>query len=141
MKVEIVNKNNKKKADLFAKKEWNIFDRERDYRWEKERKYSFVVYDGDKIIGFSSFKIKGGAAYLSQLLVSKNNRKKGIGELLIKNFENFSKRKKCHIAYLDTSKKHKEAIRFYKKMGYKIVAQLKNNKFHLMWYTLEKKLK
>lgn len=140
MKIKIVNKDNKKEVDLFEKKEWKLFDKGTGHR-HKEKKYSFAVYDGNKIIGYSKFKIVGGAAHLSQLLISKKYRRKGIGELLMKNFEDFSKKKKCHIAYLDASERHKEAINFYKKMGYKRVAKLKNNEFHITWYVLEKELK
>lgn len=140
MKIIKVNKGNKKKLDLFAKKEWKIFNKERGYDW-KETKFFFIAQDEGKILGFVHFKINGGAAYLSQLIVKNNQRGKGIGHLLIKKFEDLAKKKRCHLAYLETSEKHKEALKFYKKHNYKIVAKLKNNKFHLTWYFLIKRLK
>lgn len=138
--LERVDKKNKKETDIFSQKVWRDFNKEKNYKW-KEKKYNFIARKNKKIIGYIEFKILGGAAYLSQLIVSKKIRGKGIGELLLKKFENFSKSKKCHILYLETSEKHKEALRFYKKHGYKIVAKLKDNKFHFDWYYLSKEIK
>ena len=140
MKISKVNKKNKKKLDLFSEKEWKKFNRERGYEWKK-KKFSFIAEDNGKILGFIDFKINGGAAYLSQLIVKNNKRGKGIGHLLIKKFEDFAKKKRCHVAYLETSEKHKEALKFYKKHNYKIAAKLKDNKFHFTWYFLVKRLK
>jgi GNAT superfamily N-acetyltransferase len=61
--------------------------------------------------------------------------------MLLKKFETLAKAKKCHIAYLETSEKHLEALTFYKNHGYKVIARMRNNKFHLTWYFLEKNIK
>ena len=138
--IKEVRKKDKKAVDKFAESEWKKFNQERGYQFN-EKKYLIAAYENKKIMGFASFKINGGASYLSQLLISKKARRKGLGHLLITKFEEISKKKRCHIAYLETSERHKEALKFYKKHGYKIVATLKNNKFHFTWYFLEKKLK
>jgi len=140
MKIQVVNKKNKRGVDLFVKREWKRFDEERGYRWGEEKKYKFVMLENKTPIGFMSFKIRGGAAFLSELIVAKAFRNKGIGSLLIRKFEELAKKKRCHVAYLETSEKHKEAIKFYKKHGYRIIAELKNNKFHLNWYYMSKEL-
>jgi len=140
MKIKKVNKTIKKVVDRFVNKEWGRFNKEKGYLW-KEKKYSFAVFENNKVIGYIEFKINGGAGYLSQLLVLKESRKKGAGKILMDKFEEFLKKYKCHKAYLETSEKHKEALKFYKKLGYKVEAKLKDNKFHFDWYFLTKKLK
>ncbi len=125
--------------DAFATKEWAKFNREKNYKW-KETKHTFAAYDNKKIVGFASLKINGGAAYLSQLIVLKESRRKMVGSKLLEKFEQYAKRNNCHVAYLETSEKHAEALRFYKSHGYKIIARLNNNKFHLTWYFMEKPL-
>ena len=135
----MIDKDNEKKMDTLSRKMWHEFNLKRGYNWN-EKTYKFLVRESAKIVGFVSFKINGGTAYLLQLIVSKKSRKKGIGEILLKKVEDFARNKKCHVVYLDTSDRHKEALEFYKKQHYKIVAKLKNNKFHFTWYYLEKKI-
>jgi ribosomal protein S18 acetylase RimI-like enzyme len=129
-----------KSVDAFATKEWAIFNRERNYKW-KETKHTFAAYEDKKVVGFASLKINGGAAYLSQLIVLKEARRKMIGSILLQKFEQYAKRNNCHVAYLETSERHSEALRFYKRHGYKIMAKLNNNKFHLTWYFMAKPLR
>lgn len=140
MQVKLITKRAEKKtAETFAHNEWKRFNGELAYGWNT-RKYVFAVYQDKKVVGFASLKINGGAAYLSQLIVSKKMRNKGIGDMLLKKFETLAKSKKCHIAYLETSEKHKEALSFYKKRGYDVIAKMNNNKFHLTWYFLGKNI-
>ena len=136
---QITKKHDKKIADTFAHKEWKRFNEKLAYGWNT-KKYTFVVSENKRIIGFSSIKINGGAAYLSQLIVSRDMKGKGVGALLLKKFEDIAKSKKCHIAYLETSEKHKEALKFYRNHGYKILSKLEDNKFHLTWYFFGKKI-
>jgi ribosomal protein S18 acetylase RimI-like enzyme len=140
MQVKLVTKKtDNKKAENFAHKEWKRFNGELAYGWNT-KKYIFAAYQDKKVVGFASLKINGGAAYLSQLIVSKSMRNKGIGDILLRKFEALAKSKKCHIAYLETSEKHKEALSFYKKHGYSVIAKMNNNKFHLTWYFLGKNI-
>ncbi len=136
---QIINNHDKKIADNFAHNEWKLFNKKLAYGWNT-KKYTFVILEDKRIVGYSNIKINGGAAYLSQIIVSKEMRGKGMGDLLLKKFEAIAKNKKCHIAYLETSEKHKEALKFYKNHGYKTIAKLKNNKFHLTWYFLGKEI-
>jgi ribosomal protein S18 acetylase RimI-like enzyme len=140
MQIKLITKKAEKKTvENFAHKEWRRFNRELAYGWNT-KKYVFAAYEGKKVVGFASLKINGGAAYLSQLIVSNSMRSKGIGDMLLRKFEALAKSKKCHIAYLETSEKHKEALTFYKKRGYKLIAKMDNNKFHLTWYFLGKNI-
>ncbi|MBM3234386.1 GNAT family N-acetyltransferase [Candidatus Pacearchaeota archaeon] len=139
MKIIKVNSKNKN-IDKFTKSEWKKFNEERGYKYN-EKKHSFAAFDNKKVAGFISFKINGGAAFISQLIVSRKLRNSGVGSILIKKFEQFARKHKCHIAYLETSERHREALKFYKKHNYKIIATLKNNKFHFNWYIMSKFLK
>ncbi|MEK6859950.1 MAG: GNAT family N-acetyltransferase [Nanoarchaeota archaeon] len=138
IKIIKLNKKDKKSLDSFFKKEWRKFNIKRNYRWNK-KEYNFIAKD-NKILGHIKFNIVGGVAYLSEIIVAESVRGKGVSDLLINKFEEIAKKKKCHLLYLETSEKHTEALRFYKKHNYKIKVKLKDNKFHFTWYFLFKKL-
>ena len=57
--------------------------------------------------------------YILTLCVSKENQGRGVGSLLIKNTENYYKRKGETFLYVDTEEKNIRAIGFYKKTGFK----------------------
>lgn len=138
--IKEVTEIEKEKVEEFTKDEWKKFNKENGYEWKDER-YTFVAYDNRKIVGFARFKINGDVAYLSELITAKATRRKGIGTLLLKKFEEFSISKDCHAAYFETSEKHKDALEFYKKKGYKIITTLPNHRFHATWYFMWKELK
>jgi len=140
MKVIKVNKKNKNSVDKIRSKDWLRYNKEKGYNF-KEKEYSFAVSDNKKFIGYMKFIINSGAGYLDEIIVSKSIRGKGIGKILIKKFENILKKEKCHVAYLKTNEKNIEAIKFYKKGGYRKMCVLKDNISHLDWYYLEKRLK
>ena len=140
MKIKEASGKEVKKINLWKSREWTRFDKDVGYSWE-QKKHVLVAYDNKEIVGFLEFKITGGASYLSELLILKEKRRSGIGTGLLKEFEKISRRERCHVAYLETSTSHKSAIPFYKKNGYKVIAKLKNNKYHLDWCFLEKRLK
>lgn len=140
MKIRKVSTKDKKLVDKFSKKEWSVFNKESGYQWD-EKEYSFIVLENKKIIGLLKFKIIGRASYLVEFIIHKEFRNKRIGKKLFEKFEKFSKEKNCHVLYLETTEKHKEAIKFYKKMGFKKIATLKKNKFKFDCYFFEKKLK
>ena len=139
-KIKLINKKIEEDAERFQKEEWKKFNKERNYKW-KPKRFRLVALKEDKLVGYAKFKINGGASYLSEIIISKKARKSGIGKLLLNKFEEISKKQKCHIIYLKTSEKHKEAVNFYKRNNYKIVAKLKDNEFHFTWYFFEKRLK
>ncbi|MBR9701333.1 GNAT family N-acetyltransferase [Candidatus Pacearchaeota archaeon] len=140
MRIIKASTKDKKLSDKFIKKEWDIFNKERGYQW-REIEHSFIASENKKILGILRFKIIGGASYLSEFIVNKESRNKSVGKKLFEKFEKFSKEKNCHVIYLETTEKHKEAIKFYKKMGFKKIATLKKNKFKFDCYFFEKILK
>jgi ribosomal protein S18 acetylase RimI-like enzyme len=140
MQIKLVPQSKTKRVVYpFSKKEWGLFNRERGYRWDP-KEYTFCAFDGKKVVGFANIEMNGGAAYLAQILVAKSYRRRGIGQMLLDRFEKFSKARRCHVAYLDTTEAHKEALKFYRRNGYKRVAKLSDNRFHLDRYYLSKRL-
>lgn len=140
MKIRETKKEDKKEIDKFEKEEWDKFNRQRGYNWD-EKTSSFVAIENKKIIGFVRIKIVGGAAYIDDLIIKENSRGKGIGKKLLIKIEKFSRKKNCHLIYLETTEKHQGAIKFYKKEGFKKVATLKKNKHNFDCYIFEKRLK
>ena len=130
---------NKKEIDAFNKKEWKVYNKENNYV-HKENKFSFAAYEGKEIIGSINGRTNGGVAYLNSIIVSKKQRKKGIGEVLLKKFEEIAKKNKCHVCLLRTTDKHPTAILFYKKNGYNIEATLNNMYWHVNEYYIIKRL-
>lgn len=139
IKLKRVTDRYKKISKSFSKREWKRFDIERGYSY-KPKKIEFLASQDNKIVGYLNLEILGGAAYLSQLIVKKNLRGTGIGKALLNKFEEIAKKKKCHVAYLNTSEDHKKALEFYKRNGYKIIAIIPNNKFKINWFYLQKEI-
>jgi GNAT superfamily N-acetyltransferase len=129
----------KKKMLKEFEKEWKIFDEEIGIEW-KEKDYCLGAFNKKQLVGYVKFNICGGVGYLHKLIVKKQERRKGIGKTLIEAFEEFCK-DKCHKLTLKTSEKHKTAIKFYKKMGYKKETTLRNDKFGLKWFLMYKSVK
>lgn len=123
----------------FLDSEWSKYNGENDYEFKVTRK-CLVAKEKDKIIGVAKIKILGGTGLLSELIVSKDQRNNGVGSKLIAAFEKICKKMDCHKLYLETSEKHKEAMKFYKKQGYTIEAELKNFKFNSIWYIFIKEI-
>lgn len=140
MKIRKVRKEDEKKVEKFRNSEWEIFHSERNSSWNKKT-ISFVALDGKTIIGFLKIKVGAGVAKLKELIVKKEYRRKKIGARLIEKFEEIAKKEKCHVIYLQTSEKHKEALRFYKKRDYKKITTLKKYEGGFDWYLFEKRLK
>ena len=55
---------------------------------------------------------------ITELVVSKNVRSKGIGKLLIKKMEEYFKSKNCEYIKIDVFSYNENAIKFYEKDGY-----------------------
>ena len=55
---------------------------------------------------------------ISELIISKEARGKGIGKQLMKKIENYFKSIDCEYVFLDVFAYNKNAVEFYKKEGY-----------------------
>ena len=76
-------------------------------------------------IKFSGF---GGFGEVWELVILKKERGKGIGTSLIKKFMDICKKKGIYHIMISTSKSNKEAIKLYKKIGFK-----KSKTYNLYW--------
>ena len=129
MKIKIYFKGSKK-LKAFNKREWPSANFEHfghNQEWNAKR-YVLEAYDEKELVGTLGFKTEAGVAYIGTMLVAQDQRKKGIGRLLMEEAKKISKRDKAHKIYLQTGKDW-QAVRFYKNLGYKITGQLPNHYF------------
>lgn len=137
--IHEVAPSSKKEVDNFKKIEWALSDKEKGLEYTKKTN-ELVAIEEKEIVGYAKYIIVGGTAFLREIIVAKNARKKGIGSALLKEYESRAKKEGCHRCYLETSEKHMIALAFYKKKKYDIIAELKNHKFHDTWYILAKEI-
>ena len=82
-----------------------------------------IAIKDEKMVGVIVFKQEqyweGLSILIEDLVVRKDFQKKGIGKLLINDLEKDAKKKKISAIYFLTHKKA-SAIKFYKKLGYKL---------------------
>lgn len=99
----------------------------------KSQIINLVVEDKSKIFGylegfFVVYDNFYGEGELSKLVVSKEARGKGVGLKLVEEFLKICKDNKVDYVQVTTSKENKEAIRFYKKAGFK-----RSKQVYLYW--------
>lgn len=97
---------------------------------KKENGKCFLAVENDKAIGLVMGIIPGYDEYdyldykcpkrgeVTELVVSKNARGKGIGNELMKVIENYFKEQGCEYSFVDVFAYNKKAIKFYDKKGY-----------------------
>jgi len=82
-----------------------------------------------RFINYSDIKeninLDGNSLNILSIVVDKNFRGKGIGKLLIKEFEDIAKKQNKSFITLSVRKSNKTAIQFYKKLGFKIYKETK----------------
>jgi ribosomal protein S18 acetylase RimI-like enzyme len=87
-----------------------------------EKCYFFVAVHDGKILGYSRmhFYKWNNSAYIITLLVDAEQRRKGIGTLLLKFMEDFAREKRARILLFDTSTDNAPALQLYFKNGFRI---------------------
>jgi ribosomal protein S18 acetylase RimI-like enzyme len=141
MKVKMYKKSGTPRVQSFIDREWQKADTEhfkRRVRWNPAER-TLVAYDKNRIVGAMEFYIAAGVAYPSTLVVAQAHRKEGIGRELMNEIERIAKEKGAHKIYLETGKSW-SAVRFYKKLGYQVTAELPNHFFHVNFLLLTKLL-
>lgn len=76
---------------------------------------AFVQEDKGKIVGFACAHDLGFRAYLSEFIISREYRNKGIGKGLINRIENELSERGCSILISDV---WKDSVAFYKSIGW-----------------------
>ena len=131
----------KEQVKDFSIKEWTKFTKERDYKWDEKIHY-LAAFSGKDILGYAKFIINGGMGELKEIIVRKDLRGERIGSKLMDMYEEFCSEKGCHLLVIRTAPKIMgEGFDLYKKRGYKIEAELKNEKFNFDWVVMFKRLK
>lgn len=109
----------RKASDLELEKAKQIFK----YIQKNENHKVFVAVMGDKIVGSTTLLIEqkfihqgGKVGHIEDVVVSKENQGKGIGEKLIKFVLDYAKQNQCYKTILDCNDDLKP---FYEKLGFK----------------------
>jgi len=89
--------------------------------------FSYIgLYKKNLLIGFMLLKENGKEIWIKHLLVDKNERKKGLGKMLIEKAIN----KKAKEIFTETIKGNKAAIKFFLENNFEILKDdIKNNQF------------
>lgn len=129
-------------ADIkaFNEKQWERADTDhygKPMGWEEKRFALKAVQDG-KIVGCLRLRIEGGVADLSQVIVDKEYRGKGIGKKLVFAAEKLAKKNGCHLVELVTGKDWPAAT-FYEPLGYTLAGEAPNyfHKKDFLWFVKE----
>jgi GNAT superfamily N-acetyltransferase len=121
----------KKETGEWNKKEWHKVDIAhygRHVKW-KEKKFRFKAEEDGKLVGVISGQHESGILYIGQIMTGEGLRGKGIGTMLINKAEDFGKKLGAHQMWLLTGKYWSENT-FYKKLGFKLTANLPDFHFH-----------
>lgn len=100
-------------------------------QWKERMKDTLFAIDGDNLIGMIVYKFENREktshiAWIFGLYVTKEHRRKGMGKKLLGNaIQTINKNPKIEKIKIIADPIQKEAIKLYKKLGFKIVAELK----------------
>jgi len=112
-------------------KEWRLLDHihyGRSIKW-REEEFGFKAVEDGQIVGTIYGRYEPGVVYISNLIIVEKARGKGIGTMLVEKAEGFGRQLGAHRAWLLTGKDWSENL-FYKKLGFKMVAELPDFYFH-----------
>ncbi len=90
----------------------------------KNSKY-IVAKENEEILGFAGIIILPDDVEITNIVVKKEERKKGIGKSLLEKIIEISKETKRNIISLEVNEKNLVAINLYKKFGFEKVGQRK----------------
>ena len=96
---------------------------------QNKKMYCSIIKD-NKIVACASVIIENGFAYLSQVVVQKEERGNGYGKLLCQSLLTQAKQNGAHTMYLQVLQNNDVAINLYKKLGFQ--------KEYSYWYRRQK---
>lgn len=102
--------------------------------WENLH-YVLKSKDGALIGGIVSYLMMNNILNVSVIFIDEKHRGKGYGSMLLEKVEQESKKRGAYISQLDTFD-FQSGLGFYKKHGYKVFAEIKNNPVmgHIKYY-------
>ena len=89
--------------------------------WDIKRRLDISKRNKSTLLVFISFKHVSKYsffAFISELIISKHARIKGVGQKLIKKMEEYFKQINCEYILIDVFAYNKNAIKFYNRQGY-----------------------
>ena len=92
---------------------------------------SVVIKNKSWIVGHISYRIEEKKIHLFNLIIDEKFRRRGLAKLLIENVEKDCCFKQINYITLNVSRKNKEAIMLYKKLGYSILCNKKSKKIKM----------
>ena len=98
----------------------------KNYSEKRGEIISITIKKEGWIIGHISYRIEKGKFHIFHLYIEKKNRNLGLAQKLMKEIEKRSLMNNINTLTLNVMKKNKEALKLYKKLGYKKVG---DNKF------------
>lgn len=93
---------------------------------ENENSKYILVKENKEIVGFGGVWISPVDVQITNIVVRKNKRKKGIGSLLLDKLIEIAKNTKRDNISLEVNEKNVDAIRLYEKYGFKNLGKRKN---------------
>lgn len=81
---------------------------------------AFVVENEGELIGYSMSNIGKEGFHVTNIAISQEHQRKGIGSKLMHMLEAIARECGCNRAYLEVRITNKAAIQMYKRLGYKI---------------------
>ena len=124
-------KENKEKAMVFNEREWqevNDAHFGKGIKWNTTQ-FCFKASENDKTVGLIFGKHESGTIYVSNIIVLKEKRRKGIGTRLMQKAEEFGREFGDHKIWLIAGEHYSETP-FFKKVGFKKETTLPNLFFH-----------
>jgi len=120
--VEVVNSQVEQEKPLYDQREYEenfpLITIDDLLRWENKNGF-LIAKDGESIIAFAAFYLKGNnVLWLSEIVVDSNMQKKGVGSTLLSAVENEAIKFGASAIALETQKRFSWAIEFYKKNNY-----------------------
>jgi len=82
----------------------------------------FLAEDDQRIVGYLMFKVEGDSGYIDDIVVYKDEQRKGIGKKLVTYAEDIAKSSSCHFMKTDTTENISgvpwRSYNFWLKMGF-----------------------
>jgi GNAT superfamily N-acetyltransferase len=117
---------------------WQIYNQEMGVVFSKNVYYFSIILENTEI-GFLRIDVRGGVAYLDDIIIKSEYRGQKIGYEGVEFFMNFSKEKRCHKMRIKTCPElSPAAYHIYVKLGFVEEARLKKDYFGHDWVILAK---
>lgn len=93
---------------------------------ERENTYMIAAFDGEELCGYAGMYFVCDEGYVSNIAVSENNRRCGIGAKLVDRLMIFLREQHLSFLSLEVRKSNTAAIKLYDKLGFVKVGERKN---------------